>query len=140
FFSPRAAEGSESYVVKPGDSLVKIAARFNFPADGIQEINRIKGTGLKVGERLKVPHGPSEVLVVKTEFRLVVLVGGLYAKEYAVGTGREGCTPEAVFTIEEKIKEPAWHSREGVFPYGHPKNILGTRWMGFKDTPEHKGF
>src|SRR5205085_3068918 len=105
-FNARPAEGSELYVVKPGDSLAKIAAKHNFPVDGIQAINKLKTTSLRVGERLKVPVGPVEVLVVKSEFRLVVLFGGLFAREYPVGMGRDGCTPEASFVIEEKIKEP----------------------------------
>jgi LysM repeat protein len=139
-FSTRPGEGSVVYVVKSGDSLARIAAKHNFPVEGIQLVNRLRGTNLRVGERLKIPRGPVEVLAVKGEFRLVLLFGGLYAREYAIGTGKEGCTPEESFTIEEKIKEPTWHSREGVFPFGHPKNILGTRWLGFRDTPEYKGF
>ncbi len=139
-FSPRHSEAAESYVVRSGDSLARIAARHDFPVEGIQLVNRLKGTSLKIGERLKIPKGPVEVVAVKSEFRLALLFAGLYVREYPIGTGRDGSTPEAAFKIETKIKEPTWHSREGVFPFGHPKNILGTRWLGFEDTAEHKGF
>jgi LysM repeat protein len=140
FFSGRATRDATFYTVERGDSLTKIAARFDFPVEGIQRINRLKGASLRVGERLKIPKGPVEILVVKGEFRLVLLCGGKLVREYRIGTGRDGCTPEAEFRIEEKIPEPTWHSKEGVFPYGHPKNILGTRWLGFNDTAEYRGF
>lgn len=39
------------------------------------------------------------------------------------------------------MKEPAWYSPDGgVFPYGHKENILGTRWIGFKDKPDLRGY
>jgi LysM repeat protein len=139
-FSTRPVECADMHTVAKGDSLQKIAAKYNFPVEGIQKVNKLSTTSLRIGERLKVPRGPVEVLVVKSEFRLVLLLGGLYLKEYQVGTGREGCTPEATFTIEDKIKEPTWHSKEGVFPFGHPKNILGTRWLAFRNTDDYKGF
>ena len=139
-FTPRQVECADTHVVVKGDSLQKIAAKYNFPVEGIMKVNRLATTNLRLGDRLKVPRGPVEVLVVKSEFRLVVLLAGLYLREYSVGTGHDGCTPETSFTIEDKIKEPTWHSKEGVFPFGHPKNILGTRWMAFKNTEEHKGF
>ena len=45
------------------------------------------------------------------------------------------------FTIEEKVPEPPWSPPGRTpLPYGHPENILGTRWMGFKPTPEYAGF
>ncbi len=140
-FSSRPSAAAEVYVVKAGDNLTRIAARQNFPADGIQLLNGIRSPELlRVGDRLKVPRGPAEVLVVKAEFRLVILLDGRFVKEYAIGTGRDGCTPEAVFTIDEKIKRPTWYSREGTFPFGHERNILGTRWLGFENGAEYRGF
>jgi LysM repeat protein len=140
FFSGRPTPDADFYTVGRGDTFTRIAAKFDFPVEGLQKINRHPSATLHVGERLKVPKGPIEIFIVKGEFRLVLICGGKFVKEYPVGTGRDGCTPEATFTIEEKIPEPTWHSKEGVFPFGHPKNILGTRWLGFKNTDEYKGF
>ena len=45
------------------------------------------------------------------------------------------------FEVKNKIKEPTWYSPNGgVFPYGHQENILGTRWIGFKDKPDVIGY
>ena len=39
------------------------------------------------------------------------------------------------------IKNPDWHPRAGVIiPYGDARNILGSRWMAFRDTPDYQGF
>jgi len=139
-FSSRASGVAHSHTVRSGESLVKVAATYNFPAEGIQRVNKLKSTGLRVGERLKVPKGPVEILVVKSEFRVALLFNGMLAKEFSAGLGKDGCTPEASFTIDTKLEKPTYYAREGTFPFGHEKNILGTRWLGFKNTDEHKGF
>ena len=33
-----------------------------------------------------------------------------------------------------------WYSPEGVFPFGHPKNVLGTRWIGFEEKEGLYGY
>jgi lipoprotein-anchoring transpeptidase ErfK/SrfK len=46
-----------------------------------------------------------------------------------------------MFVIEEKIPHPDWYPKPGVkIPYGDPENILGTRWMAFRNTAEYRGF
>ena len=128
------------YKVAPGDSLSRIATRFRFPVDGIMVVNHLRRTLIRVGQRLKIPRGPFEVVVIKGEYRLIALQDGKWLAEYPIGTGRDDSTPEASFEIVEKTKNPTWYAPDGVYPYGHPKNILGTRWMGFNDTDEHSGF
>ncbi len=53
-------------------------------------------------------------------------------KTYSVATGRQGHpTPKGTFTIVNKLENPAWYHEGVSVPSGNPKNILGTRWMGF---------
>ena len=48
---------------------------------------------------------------------------------------------EAAFEIVNRSREPDWWPAAGVkIPFGHPDNILGSRWLGFKNTPELSGF
>ena len=42
--------------------------------------------------------------------------------------------------IDNKLVNPTWYSPEGVYQYGHPKNVLGTRWIGFEDTDGLYGY
>ena len=58
-------------------------------------------------------------------------MGSYFVKDYPVGLGRGGRTPESQFVVEDKIPKPDWYPEEGgVVPYGDPDNPLGTRWMG----------
>jgi hypothetical protein len=145
----RHVEGMDrTYVPKRGDSLSVLCSKV-FPAWGTKvspgllvEINRLgKATNLRAGAAIRVPIGEPQIIIVRREFRLYYLFGGGYVRDYPVGLGREGTTPEGTFVIEEMIRNPDWHPRAGVvIPYGHPENILGSRWMAFKDTSDYQGF
>ncbi|GIW72115.1 MAG: hypothetical protein KatS3mg102_1657 [Planctomycetota bacterium] len=139
-FSRRPSADCEIYEVAPGDSLSRIANRFQFPVDGIMAVNGLGRTLIRAGQRLKIPRGPFAVLVLRDDYRLVVLQAGKLLRVYEIGIGREGSTPLGRFVIAEKAKNPTWYAPDGVYPYGHPKNILGTRWLGFEDTELYSGF
>jgi lipoprotein-anchoring transpeptidase ErfK/SrfK len=139
-FSPNPSEDADVYVVKPGDTLSKIAKRYNTSYELIMRLNKKQNTRLKVNEQLKVLCGKISILVDKSDFALTVLLDGHYIKQYHVGTGIAGKTPVGTFVVEDKLKKPVWYSPEGVYKYGHPKNILGTRWLGFKDKPGLHGY
>jgi lipoprotein-anchoring transpeptidase ErfK/SrfK len=105
------------------------------------DLNRLGSpTGLRAGSAIRVPLGQPRIVIVRREFRLYYLFGGGYVEDFPVGLGRDGTTPEGEFVIEELIKNPDWHHEGQVIPYGDPRNILGSRWMAFRDTPEHHGF
>jgi hypothetical protein len=145
----RHVEGMDrSYVPKRGDSLSVLCAKV-FPQWGTRispgllvEINRLgAATNLRAGVSIRVPIGEPKIVIRKGEFRLYYLFAGGYVQDFPVGLGREGTTPEGTFTISEMIRNPDWHPRAGVIiPYGDPKNILGSRWMAFRDTVDHQGF
>jgi len=145
----RHVEGMDrSYVPKRGDSLSVLCAKV-FPQWGTKlspgflvEINRLgAATNLRAGVSIRVPIGEPRIVIRKSEFRLYYLFAGGYVMDFPVGLGREGTTPEGTFEISEMIKNPDWHPRAGlIIPYGDPRNILGSRWMAFRDTPDHQGF
>ncbi|MCB7129045.1 MAG: L,D-transpeptidase family protein [Candidatus Brocadiales bacterium] len=139
-FSPKTGPGSVTYEVKSGDNLTKIAKKFNTTPGLLMRINRKKDTRLRVNEPLKVLTGTTSVLVDKKNFTLTLLIDGYYVKEFPIGTGKDDSTPEGTFFVESRLKNPVWYSPEGVYPYGHPKNILGTRWLGFKNKPGTVGY
>lgn len=145
----RHVEGMDrSYVPKRGDSLSVLCSKV-FPEWGtkaspgfVVEINKlVKATNLRAGVAIRVPLGEPRIVIVKSEFRLYFLFAGGYVQDFPVGLGREGTTPEGTFVIDEMIRNPDWHPRSGVIiPFGDPRNILGTRWLAFRDTTEHQGF
>ncbi|MEE9260888.1 MAG: L,D-transpeptidase family protein, partial [Candidatus Scalindua sediminis] len=128
------------YTVKPGDTFSTIASEFNTSYELIMKINNKGRSLIRVGERLKILKGEVSLLVDKSDFTLTVLLGGHFIKQYPVGIGMFDKTPEDVFIIKNKLKNPTWYSPEGVYEYGDPRNLLGTRWMGFEDKGDFYGY
>jgi len=150
-FSGRAVDGvSYIFRTRPGDTL-DVLCRKVFPkkwtvrvAPGlVMSINGIRRPqDLRAEVNIRVPRGAPAIVVVKSEFRLYFLLDGAYVRDWVVGLGAErSSTPVGNFEIRSKIRNPDWFPRQGVkIPYGNPRNILGTRWMGFRDTPGLSGF
>jgi len=140
-FSPRPTPDSVMHTVESGDSYWVLSQKYNCPIGLIKRINKKTTDNLRARERLKVLQGEWSGLVQKSRFRLIILLNKHYVKEFSVAIGQYDRTPEGVFEIDSKQEKPVWYSPEGgVFAYGDPKNILGTRWLGFKDTPEFQGY
>jgi hypothetical protein len=88
-----------------------------------------------------VPEEPVRILVRKKSYQLWVLLGEVPIRRFDVGLGMQGRTPEGRFEIEELLPKPDyWPPNGGRVSYGHPDNPLGSRWLGFRDTPEAQGF
>ena len=139
-FSQAPSPDSFFYTVKGGDALSKIAGKFNTTYEMIMLTNNKYRTDIRVGERLKIIKGTFNILVDKSDFTLTVLLNNDYIKQYKVGTGKDDKTPLGDFEIAEKMKEPTWYADDGIYEFGHPKNVLGTRWIGFKDKPGIYGY
>lgn len=140
-FSALPSPDSTMYTVQPGDSISKIAKQFNTNYELIMKINEKSTTRLNVGEKLKILTGKTKILVCKSDFTLTLLLNDRYVRQYRICTGKDDKTPVGIFEVKNKMKDPTWYSPAGgVFPYGHKENILGTRWIGFKDKPNLCGF
>lgn len=139
-FSPEPDPNSVIYTVKGGDTLGKIASKYNTTYELVMLVNRKPRTNIRVGERLKIIEGTFDILVDKSDYKMTLLLNDHYVKQYDIGTGKNDKTPVGEFEIAEKMIEPTWYSGDGVYPYGTPENVLGTRWIGFKDKPGYYGF
>lgn len=53
--TPTAATGEQTYTVKSGDNLTKIAADHHTTVKAIQSANNLTDTRIKVGQKLKIP-------------------------------------------------------------------------------------
>jgi len=134
--SPRLTQDSESYTVKPGDSLAKIARQYNTTIALIKNANNLKSDIITPGMKLKVQRVSYSVVVDKSESVLRLILRDEVIKTYPVSTGMNNSTPIGAFKInQDKLIDPVWYSPEGVVPSGDPNNVLGTRWMGIT-TPE----
>jgi len=131
-FSPQLTEPpdgpkSEIYTVKASDTIEGIAKKYNTTVDLIMLSNGIKNPRtIQIADRYKVINDEFSIIVSRSKNTLTLLAGSIVMKEYAVGTGAYDKTPLGDYKIRNKIPEPPW---KGI-PYGDPKNVLGTRWMG----------
>ena len=143
--SPLAMPEKVMYVVKSGDSVDRIAKRFGTTVELVQRSNIIRNANLiRQGDNFLVLNGKFRVEVSKSKCETVVFLNDKFFKRYPVGTGKFGRTPVGTFEIAERIKEPTWWRPDGKeIAFGHPENILGTRWMEIRatgDTPNVKGY
>lgn len=128
------AEGwSGEYTVVSGDTISAIATRFHATAALVSRMNGLANAVIREGQVLRVPSGRFEVLVSKSANTLTLLYGGEFFKVYPAGTGKQNSTPAGTFAIATKLVDPPWYTGEGVIPPDDPRNVLGTRWMGFND-------
>lgn len=140
-FSSLPTSDATMYTVQPGDIMARIAKQFNTNYELIIRINNKSPTRLNIGDKLKILTGKTKILISKSDFTLTLLLNDHYVKQYRIGTGKNDKTPVGTFEVKNKMKEPVWYSPNGgIFPYGSPENILGTRWMGFKDKPDLYGY
>ena len=123
-----------SYTVASGDNLVNIARRLGVTVGSIKRSNGIpeEKDVIFPGQVLKIFKADWNLHADKDAYVLIVRNGKRIVKVYNVGIGKQDRTPVGVFMIENRIKEPAWTPPGRNVPFGHPDNVLGTRWMGLK--------
>jgi len=143
-FSPRPMPEKEEYIVQSGDSVRVLANRYGTTSQLIGRGNELANANvIKVGDRLRVFTGKFSLKVSRARNDMVVLMNGEFFKRYRVGTGKYERTPTGTFKVVEKQEEPTWWPQGREIPFGHPENILGTRWMSIRatgDTPDARGY
>ena len=139
--SKRMSKACQIYTVKKGDYLAKIAREHNTTVDALKWINGLEGEKIHPGNRLKVLTGVITLEIKKTSFRLDARLDEKYLYSAPVGLGKEGTTPIGDFVIDVKQKDPAWQKvGQPSIPNDDPRNPLGKRWLGFKNTGEYQGY
>lgn len=135
-FSPAIGHQDHLYVVQGGDTLVRIAKQFHTTVEVLRRANQLSSDVIQPGQQLKTPGGAFSILVDKSQNSLLLTRDEEFFKQYRVATGSDNSTPVGTFTIVNKLVDPPWFSDQGVIPADDPRNILGTRWMGF-DKPSY---
>ena len=130
-FSPMITEESVLYEIEPGDSLAKIAKKFNTTVELLKKSNGLLSDKIISGRKLKVWTKPFNIVVDKSQNILILKSNDEVIKTYIVSTGINNSTPIGNFKIIEKLVDPPWYTSGTVIPPESPDNILGSRWMGF---------
>jgi len=133
-FSSAVTPKSALYEIKPGDTLSRIAKKYKTTADLIRKSNSLKGDKIFPGRKIKVWTASFSIVVDKSQNSLILKTDEEVVKTYIVSTGKNNSTPVGNFKITNKLLNPTWFKAGAVVPPSSPKNILGTRWLGF-DLP-----
>lgn len=153
FFSPRVVPGdpfTDRYVVEPGDTLARIAARLDLGVDWrlLRRINDLGESGrVQAFESIKVVRGPFHARVSRSDFRLDLYAGApehperwLYVRSFPVGLGEGESTPAGTFVVKSsgKVTDPFWTDpRTGTwYAPGAEDNPIGDRWIGLEGIGE----
>jgi len=138
-FSPAQMPQTIFYEIVPGDSLGKLARKYNTTPQLIKRANGLKSDVIRTGERLRIWTAPFTALINKSQNVLFLKSDEEVLKIYHVSTGKDNITPVGTFKIAAKIEKPVWFKNGGPpIPFESPENELGSRWMGF-DTDPHYG-
>lgn len=130
-FSPAVTPDSVTYVVESGDTLFKIARKFHTTVELLMLSNRLTGDQIRLGQRLKVIQANFSLIVDKSQNILTLKNGEEVLKVYRCSTGEGGITPTGTFRIKNRLIDPPWFTPQGVIPPNDPRNVLGSRWLGF---------
>ena len=116
----------QSHTVKSGQSLWDFAAE-NTTIRAVQISNKIpiESSVIHVNQILTFFGGQWEIKASKSNYALQLLLDGKLFRFYKIGIGKDNRTPVGEFFISGKKREPSWKG----YPFGHPENVLGTRWM-----------
>jgi lipoprotein-anchoring transpeptidase ErfK/SrfK len=142
---------TESYTIKSGDSLSKIAARRELATHWklIARVNKIADPSkIRLGQSIKLVRGPFHAIVHKSAHRLDIFQGSpadpaswLFIKSFDVGLGSNDGTPVGDFVVSaNKLENPGWvnprDAREQYAP-NDPKNPIGEYWIGISGVGKY---
>ena len=130
-FSPIITPDSLVYEVQKGDTLTRIAKKFNTTTELIAKANNMKDANVKLGKKLKISKAKFSIVVDKSQNILTLKSDQDIFKTYRVSTGKNSCTPVGTFKITNKLIDPTWYpSTGGMIPAKDPKNVICSRWLG----------
>ena len=146
-FSSLPTPDSTIYKVQPSDTIWNISRKFKVEAGGdqvlghIKRVNRLQTSNIYPDDKLKIITGKFHLELSKNNFSMALYLDGDFIKEYPVAIGHleDSPTPLGTYHVTGKTPFPPWTKRDArgmeEIPYGDPRNILGTRWMSFKERP-----
>jgi LysM repeat protein len=135
-----------AYLTQPGDTLEKLAQKYNVPWQLLAKINGLvapdapstdtstKDLPLPIGRELKVLRGPFEAIVHLDRHELTLVVQNRYAGRFPIGVGRDQPKLDGNYTIREKTLNPSYYGPDGVtLGPSDARNPLGGAWIGLSD-------
>ncbi|MCA9408531.1 MAG: L,D-transpeptidase family protein [Candidatus Omnitrophica bacterium] len=133
-FSNTPAPQTVIHEVVSGDTLGKLAKKYGTTIELIKLKNNLKNDIIRIGQRLTIWSQPFNIFVDKSQNILILKNGDEVLKVYDVSTGSNNSTPVGEFIVKSRLIDPVWFHNGAIVPADSPRNVLGTRWLGF-DLP-----
>jgi LysM repeat protein len=135
-----------AYVAQQGDTLDRIAQRYEVPWQLLARINGLMPPGasnndtatkdqpLPVGMELKVVRGPFEAVVHTDRHELTLMLQNRYAGRFPIGIGSDLPKVEGSYTVREKmpIAPSVASDGTGAVPVD-PRNQPSGPWIGLTE-------
>ncbi len=137
FFSNIYNDFNESYLVKNGDTISKIANKKGVTEELICRWNNIswkKRSLIHVGDNFKIVVGKPRLLVDKSDFCLSFYFGENLARQYIIAHGKGNNTPEGKTTVMNKEVDP-----DQGFNKGAMQQEMDERWIGLNTIEGRTG-
>ncbi|MBN1488495.1 MAG: L,D-transpeptidase family protein [Phycisphaerae bacterium] len=125
----------DSYRVKPGDSVAKIAKAHSISEEFVAQVNRLPNKDfIRVGQTLKVANGPFHAVVDKSDHELSIFLGNTFIRSFRVALGEHGSTPTGKWNVKDHLVNPSWvDPRTGKrWHADDPQNPIGEYWIGLE--------
>ncbi|HJL04289.1 MAG TPA: LysM peptidoglycan-binding domain-containing protein [Polyangiaceae bacterium LLY-WYZ-15_(1-7)] len=119
----RAARRAGYHLVRRGDTLSEIAARYRVPIRALRRANRIRGENIRVGQRLRIPGRRRENPLSRVQPRPLrpdQEAAAPRAEQLGLGTER------VAQTLLKDPPEPAWVEAAAAAPEQIPAHAYGV--------------
>ena len=133
-YSPKIVNGTQHYTIENGDSLSSISKKFNTPIDFLVEVNHLtRNKVIHPGQVIKVldPKTKISLLIDKSQKLMLFMFNKMVYDRFFVAIGSQNKTPIGNFFVQNKLKDPVWFRSGEAIPSDDPRNVLGSRWIGF---------
>lgn len=126
---------AEPYEIQPGDTLDRIAARYNVPPQLMAKINGIADPAhLQPGVKLKVVPGPFDAVVDMKNRFLILRLQGRFAGRFPIAVGAEHNAADREYQVKAKTPNPPYYAPDSaVLGPEDPRNPLGKYWIDLGD-------
>jgi LysM repeat protein len=134
-FSPRILPDDPlvmQHTISAGDTLAKIAKRYDITDDFLAAINQISNKHrIREGQRLKVVKGPFHCRIHKKTYQMDLYVQKTFVKHYTVGLGTDNSTPTGEWLVGTKLINPTYFPPRGgpIVAADDKENPLGEHWI-----------
>lgn len=132
--SPRASPDKQVYIVKQGDVLNKVCARFKTSPELLAEINQLENTNLRVGQRLYVAPAGFSAVIERGTSKLVVMRNGDFFTQYPIlgtqGNAKLGPPKKGAYSpVSARVQDkPSWKEGQRI-GFGEKGYRESARWI-----------